>query len=141
MLDRYFLITGVFLLAITGCANTIGSSKKGQPLVIDPVCAYLSDMGCINIVADESTPKSTYEGVTYYFCSEECKKDFDKNPSKYFRVVTTPPKGTIDPVCCMKIDELKRVVTCLYQDKIYYFCSDICRTKYMANPGHYSGKE
>jgi Cu+-exporting ATPase len=98
-------------------------------------------MGCINIVVDEKTPKSTYEGITYYFCSKECKEDFDKNPSKYLKVVTPPPKGAMDPVCCMKIDEHARFVTCVYQNKVYYFCSDHCRTKYMENPESYSGKE
>lgn len=142
MLNRYFLIAVIFPLAVIGCANTITSSPKKQAMVVDPVCAYFSDMGCINIVTNENTPKSTYEGITYYFCSKECKEDFDKNPSKYLKVVTTtPPKGTIDPVCHMKIDELERVVTCLYKDKVYYFCSDHCRTKYMANPDHYDGRE
>ena len=97
-------------------------------------------MGCINIVADESTPKSTHEGITYYFCSKECKEDFDKNPSKYLKVVT-PPKGAVDPVCHMKINELKRFVACVYQNKVYYFCSDHCRTKYMENPDYYIEKE
>ncbi|CAG1771569.1 Copper-transporting P-type ATPase [uncultured bacterium] len=140
MLTKYFLIAILITFTIIGCANTIGSSKKGQPLVIDPVCAYLSDMGCINIVADESTPKSTHEGITYYFCSKECKEDFDKNPSKYLKIVT-PPKGAVDPVCHMKINELKRFVACVYQNKVYYFCSDHCRTKYMENPDYYIEKE
>lgn len=26
---------------------------------------------------------SSYKGVTYYFCSENCKKEFEKNPEKY----------------------------------------------------------
>ncbi|MCH7614073.1 MAG: YHS domain-containing protein [Candidatus Marinimicrobia bacterium] len=40
-------------------------------------------MGCIDVVVTENTPQSTYEGKTYYFCSQRCKTDFDKNPSKY----------------------------------------------------------
>ena len=62
MQTKYFLIAIFITFTIVGCANTISSSKKAPPKVIDPVCAYLSDMGCINIVADENTPKSTYEG-------------------------------------------------------------------------------
>ena len=27
--------------------------------------------------------KSEYKGKTYYFCSEDCKKKFDKEPAKY----------------------------------------------------------
>jgi YHS domain-containing protein len=26
---------------------------------------------------------SEYKGATYYFCSDGCKKDFDKDPAKY----------------------------------------------------------
>lgn len=29
--------------------------------------------------------KSTYKGEAYYFCSAECKSQFDKNPMKYIR--------------------------------------------------------
>lgn len=35
---------------------------------------------------DESTDyRSTFQGVAYYFCSQECKDEFDKNPIKYSR--------------------------------------------------------
>ena len=139
MVLKYFLTLGI-ICTIIGCANTMSVSKKGQPKVVDPVCAYFSDMGCIHIMVDENTPNSNYEGVTYYFCSKECKVDFDKDPLKYLRIVT-PPEDTIDLVCHMKIDELKRFVTCVYQDKIYYFCSDYCRTKYITNPDYYPSKE
>ena len=27
--------------------------------------------------------KSTYQGKTYYFCTSNCKRLFDKNPAKY----------------------------------------------------------
>lgn len=140
MLNRYFLIAVLVLLILTGCASTATSYKKGEPLVVDPVCAYLSDMGCVNVEVCENTPKSNYDGTTYYFCSKECKVDFDKNPSKYLKGIT-PPKEAIDHVCRMKIDELDRFVTCVYLNKIYYFCSDHCRAKYMTNPAHYNGKE
>ena len=140
MTSKYFFIAVVITLMSIGCAHIMTSSKKEPPKVVDPVCAYFSDMGCINIVVEESTSKSTYEGITYYFCSKECKEDFDKNPSKFLKAVTIP-KGMVDPVCHMKIDDLKRFITCVYQDKVYYFCSDHCREKYMANPDQYSGKE
>jgi len=34
---------------------------------------------------DEKTAKfkSQYQGKTYYFCAQGCKKEFDKNPKKY----------------------------------------------------------
>ena len=67
MVNRYFLTAVLFLLMITGCAGTTTSSKKGHPLVVDPVCAYFSDMGCINITVEENTPKSSYGGNDLLF--------------------------------------------------------------------------
>lgn len=42
----------------------------------DPVCG---------MTVDETTAqyKSEYEGETYYFCSEACKKTFDADPEAY----------------------------------------------------------
>jgi Cu+-exporting ATPase len=36
---------------------------------------------------DEKHPAgtSTHAGRTYYFCSYDCKVDFDKDPSKYVK--------------------------------------------------------
>lgn len=45
-------------------------------LVKDPVCN-------MEIDPRESLGKSEYRGVTYYFCSETCKRDFDADPQKY----------------------------------------------------------
>ena len=42
----------------------------------DPVCGMEVDV--------ENAPASTeYNGQTYYFCSEECKEDFERNPERY----------------------------------------------------------
>ncbi len=45
-------------------------------MAIDPIC---------NMEVDEKTAKYKifYEGRTYYFCSESCKKDFENNPENY----------------------------------------------------------
>lgn len=43
---------------------------------IDPVCGMEVDP----ITAAYQT---TYKDKTYYFCSAECKRDFDKEPQKY----------------------------------------------------------
>jgi len=29
--------------------------------------------------------KSTFKGKDYYFCSDACKRKFDKDPSKYIQ--------------------------------------------------------
>jgi len=41
----------------------------------DPICGMN--------VTEASKYKSVYEGKTYYFCSNPCKVEFDKNPKKH----------------------------------------------------------
>ena len=42
---------------------------------IDPVCG-------MEVVPEKAAGTSTYRGVSYYFCSLACKKEFDANPTK-----------------------------------------------------------
>ena len=46
-----------------------------------PVCPVMKH--AIGGKVTASTPKSTYQGKTYYFCCPACKPQFDKNPAKY----------------------------------------------------------
>lgn len=43
---------------------------------LDPVCEME-----VNPASAEA--QSEYAGVTFYFCSEECKQKFDDNPRQY----------------------------------------------------------
>jgi len=45
-------------------------------MAIDPVCG---------MEVDESTTKEKgmHEGTTYYFCSKECKDEFEVSPEDY----------------------------------------------------------
>ena len=49
-------------------------------MVRDPVCGMEVD-------PENAAGSSTYQGVTYYFCSEDCRARFDADPAKY----TTAP--------------------------------------------------
>ena len=40
--------------------------------IIDPVCGMTIDK-------ENAIVTSSYKGITYYFCSDKCKEDFDKN--------------------------------------------------------------
>lgn len=46
--------------------------------VQDPVCG---------MTVDDQNPaaSSEYEGKRYAFCSKDCKREFDENPSEYAR--------------------------------------------------------
>lgn len=45
-------------------------------MVKDPVCGMTID-------ADQTQWKSEYQGRTYYFCSQSCKRQFDEDPQRY----------------------------------------------------------
>ena len=47
-----------------------------MPGVIDPVCGMTID-------SQTAVARTQYEGRSFYFCSEECKRQFDANPSRY----------------------------------------------------------
>jgi YHS domain-containing protein len=42
----------------------------------DPVCNMQVD-------AKSAAGQSQYQGQTYYFCSQDCKQKFDRNPEQY----------------------------------------------------------
>lgn len=44
--------------------------------VQDPVCG-------MSIDSNSAAGSSIYQGQTYYFCSTQCKTQFDANPPKY----------------------------------------------------------
>ncbi len=45
-------------------------------MTIDPVCGMKVDERKAEAVSE-------YEGEEYYFCSEECKEEFDREPALY----------------------------------------------------------
>jgi len=42
----------------------------------------------------------------------------------------------IDPVCEAEVKVRKSGLE--YKSKVYYFCSDVCRAKFKANPAQYA---
>jgi multidrug efflux pump subunit AcrA (membrane-fusion protein)/YHS domain-containing protein len=47
----------------------------------DPVCGMDVDRE----QAIQASRTATHKGATYYFCSDQCRKDFEKDPAKYVR--------------------------------------------------------
>ena len=43
-----------------------------------------------------------------------------------------------DPVCKMQVDEKKAAATSEYNGKTYYFCAQVCKTKFDKNPEQYT---
>jgi YHS domain-containing protein len=44
----------------------------------DPVCG-------MNIDERQASAKAEHQGKTFYFCSVDCKEEFEQNPQRYTR--------------------------------------------------------
>jgi YHS domain-containing protein len=47
------------------------------------VCKSEGDLACVDVKVHDDTPRTEYMGKTYYFCSEQCRKEFEKDPRRY----------------------------------------------------------
>jgi Cu+-exporting ATPase len=107
--------------------------------VIDPVCGMSVD--------PNTTPyRAEYAGKTYGFCSATCQSKFTAEPTRYLTDVAKPGGGTnagteakteTDPVCGMTVNPATTPYRYQHQDRIYYFCSADCRTKFATHPTGY----
>ena len=94
--------------------------------VTDPVCRMTID-------DKDAVATSRYKGTTYYFCSEACKENFDKNPDSFVSEKTTvqpkilPGMGEMakDPICGMVVPK-ERSIKREAGGRAYYFCSETC---------------
>jgi YHS domain-containing protein len=75
------------LVVIVGPACTSTHSPAGTsvncPHAQCPCCVRNGDLACIDLVIEPSTPSWQYEGTTYYFCSDDCRNAFVKDPRRY----------------------------------------------------------
>ena len=53
--------------------NTTSETPK---TAIDPVCG-------MEVNSATSTIKATFDGATYYFCADGCRRSFENEPCKY----------------------------------------------------------
>jgi YHS domain-containing protein len=56
----------------------MGSKATAATKVVDPVCS-------MEVTDTKTAPTAVYKGKTYYFCSEEDKAKFEKNPEQYLK--------------------------------------------------------
>jgi YHS domain-containing protein len=76
---RAFLILIPLAAAAVPLFGQTGAEK-------DPVCGM-----DVNPKAAD-TAKTQYQGKTYYFCSDSCKKSFEKEPAKYLAKKQAEPQ-------------------------------------------------
>lgn len=80
---RLVVAVGLVGVGVAGCA---GGPARGEAAVATcecSVCRENADLACLNVKVTPSTPRVEYGGRTYYFCSEECKAEFQKRPEKF----------------------------------------------------------
>jgi YHS domain-containing protein len=75
---EHIVMSGNFLIDSESRLEMAAQGMYGT-LSKDPVCGV--DVS-IN-KAEKTGRKSVYQGETYYFSSDECKEQFEKNPSRY----------------------------------------------------------
>jgi YHS domain-containing protein len=78
---RYLCIS---CLLLAGCAST-GSPTTKPACAECLVCKKNADLACVDVTVDRNTPRYLYNGTTYYFCSDDCKNEFAKDPQKYLK--------------------------------------------------------
>jgi RND family efflux transporter MFP subunit len=64
---------------VKGAAPKAETARESDGLPVDPVCGMAVD----SMTARAANRVGEHKGKTYYFCSEECKKSFDKDPVKF----------------------------------------------------------
>jgi YHS domain-containing protein len=98
------------------------------------------------IKKSEAKGSYEYQGKTYYFCCENCKDAFLKDPEKYVQQDSQEGQmhahnhaedSTIDPVCGMKVKKEEAKATYEYKGRTYYFCTEACKEKFIKNPEEY----
>ncbi len=62
--------------------------------VTDPVCHMVIDEA-------DAVATSTYQGTTYYFCTQHCKESFDRNPESYLSPGQVPDKSSAAQTCSL----------------------------------------
>lgn len=72
------------LVVAAGCATSSNDAARASgPTETCHVCQYNNDLSCVCVKVKDSTPRTDYQGTTYYFCSEDCRAAFAKNAAKY----------------------------------------------------------
>jgi YHS domain-containing protein len=105
-MSLFRLLVALVLLSLVGCGNAVAgpsmtSVKPPTPEPKPAASAPASDVKAPgeaqvgdkarcpvsgeDFTVEATSPKSEYEGKTYFFCCGDCKKKFDADPQKYVK--------------------------------------------------------
>ncbi len=86
------VISGLLAGILGGCAanqSATASAKSTAACAVHSeclVCKKNADLACVDVDVDGKTPFLDFSGKRYYFCSDECRAEFQKNPAKFVAV-------------------------------------------------------
>jgi YHS domain-containing protein len=66
-----------------------GPAEANVAVVVDPVCG-------MKVRGLPGTPHTTFQGKEFYFCSDTCREEFAKHPSRYSTEPVAGMKGKAD---------------------------------------------
>jgi Cu+-exporting ATPase len=72
------VLTAPVTLQLARAQDAKKTDEKPAKEAQDPVCGMMVDTS--------TAPKTEFKGKTYYFCSIDEKKEFDKAPATYIKV-------------------------------------------------------
>ncbi|MBI5684963.1 MAG: efflux RND transporter periplasmic adaptor subunit [Verrucomicrobia bacterium] len=125
-------------------AKVLAAIPKTSPAK-DPIC----DMDVDIAQATAAKLVSQHEGKSYFFCADGCKKQFDRDPSRFMEskakpmVAAAPTTSGVDPICGMTVDlaeakAAKRIS--IYQGRTIPFCADGCKAEFDRDPAKFMKK-
>ncbi|WP_028745647.1 heavy metal translocating P-type ATPase [Rhizobium mesoamericanum] len=91
-------------------------------MVRDPVCGMAVD-------PEAGKPSLQYDGFTYHFCSDGCRRKFETAPQNYLTAT--------DPVCGMTVKRATAQHMLKHDGEMFYFCSARCKAKFEADADAY----
>ena len=71
------------LLVLVGCSTSDKAVSTSGETATCYVCQYNRDLACVRVRVHDDTPKTSLGGTNYWFCSDDCKCAFEKQPAKY----------------------------------------------------------
>ena len=89
---RAIAISALLAIPMIGCTSTPEPQHLAANQEECLVCVHEHDLACIKVNVTDKTPSAVYNGKTYHFCSEDCKKEFMANPAKYAKLASAAPQ-------------------------------------------------
>ncbi|WP_375173674.1 heavy metal translocating P-type ATPase [Pseudooceanicola sp.] len=105
-------------------ADTNAQHSDQNDIIRDPVCGMTVD-------PNAGKPTVEYQGHTYHFCADGCRKKFEAEPEAY--------RTAEDPVCGMTVERATAKHMSKHHGERFYFCSSGCQTKFEGDPEKYLG--